>query len=282
MTRTILMSASILAMLAAVPAFAETRVEGNTTIKTEESVGAKVEKQLDKAGNAIEKAANKTEAAAKETYGNVKAYFTDEKNLGTTSTVSLAKNHTSKALIGTDVVDPNGKTIGKINDIIVDREGDAEWVVIEDGGILGLGTKLAAFDYDIIKSFNRDKDVNVKLTEATLKAAKPFEYKASANDQGAARTTLGANQFSVKDLTSASVIGPDNKKIADVETVVFDGDDAEYVLVSFDKILGMGGDTAALDFDALEIYNNNGKHSFKLNNQQTAQFENFKKQSKSN
>lgn len=282
MTKTILMSASVLALLVALPAFAETKVEAGATVKTEDSIGTKVEKQLDKAGNAIEKAADKTEKAAKNTYGDVKAYFTNDKDIKATSTVAVSENHTAKALLGTDVQGADGKSIGKIHDIIVDGDGEAELVIIEDGGVLGLGSKLAAFDYDVIKGFNRDNDVAVKLTEANLKAAKAFDYEASADAKAGAKTTLGANQFSVEKIIDAEVIGPDNKKIADVDTVAFDGDEAEFLLVSFDKIIGMGGEKAALDFDALELVKQDGKYKFKLNSQQTAQFENYKDGTKAN
>lgn len=293
MTKTILMSASVLAMLVAIPAFAETKVEADATVKTEESLGVKAERQLDKAGNAIEKAADKTgaaisnaaektEAAAKDTYGDVKAYFTNDKDIKATSTVAVAAGHTAKALIGTDVQGADGKSIGKIHDIIVDKDGEAELAIIEDGGVLGLGSKLAAFDYDVIKGFNADKDVVVKLTEANIKAAKGFDYEASADAKAGAKTTLGADQFSINKIVDAEVIGPDNKKIADVDTVAFDGDEAEFVLVSFDKIMGMGGEHVALDFDALDLVNQDGKYKFKLNSQQTAQFENYKEDTKSN
>ena len=282
MTKTILMSASVLAMLVAIPAFAETKVEAGTTVKTEESIGAKVDKQLDKAGNAIERAADKTEKATKDAYGDVKAYFTNDKDIKATSTVAVAAGHTAKALIGTDVQDGNGKEIGKIHDIIVDGEGEAELVIIEDGGVLGLGSKLAAFDYDVIKGFNRDNDVVVKLSEANIKAAKAFDYEASADAKAGAKTTLGADQYSINKIVDAEVIGPDNKKMADVDTVAFDGDEAEFLLVSFDKIIGMGGEHVALDFDALELINKDGKYKFKLNSQQTAQFENYKDGTKSN
>ncbi len=288
MTKTFLMGASVLAMLAALPAFA-----ADTTVKTEASTSAKVEAKLDKAGDAIEnaadktgdaieKAADKTEAAAKNTYKDVKAYFTNDKDIKATSSVNVAESNTAKALLGTRLQDANGKDIGKIHDIVVDKDGDAEWVIIEDGGVLGLGSKLAAFDYDVIEGFNKDKDVVVKLSEASVKAAKPFEYVASADAKAGAKTSLPAGQYSLKKILDADVIGPDGKKIADVDTVAFDGDEVEFVIIAFDKIMGMGGDKAALNFDALALSEAKDKYSFKLNSQQTAQFENYKETTKSN
>ena len=277
MTKTILMGVSVLAVLAAVPAFA-----AETGVKAEASTEAKVDAKLDQAGDAISNAvdktgaaisnaADKTEAAAKNTYNDVKAYFNDDDNLELTSSVSVAKSNTADALIGTSVQGANGNDIGKIHDIIIDDEGDAEWVIIEDGGVLGLGGKLVAFDYDVIEGFNREKDVVVKMSEASVKAAKAFDEK-----------TLPADEFSVSKIIGADVMGADGKKIGVVETVAFDGDDAEYLIVAFDQIMGMGGEKAALNLDALQMTNLDGKYSFKLTSQQSAQFEQHKGKTQSN
>lgn len=277
MKKTILMGASLLAVLAAVPALA-----AETAVKAETSTEAKVETGLDKAGNAIgnaaektgnviSSAANKTEAAAKGAYSDVKAYFNDDKNLELTSSVSVAKSNTAGALIGTSVQNAAGADVGKIHDIIISEDGDAEWVIIEDGGLLGLGSKLAAFDYDVIEGFNRDKDVVVKLSEESVKSAKPFEEK-----------NIAADEFSVSKLIGADVVGFDGKKIGDVETVAFDGDDAEYVIVGFDQILGLGGDKAALNLEALQVAHAGGDYSVKLNAQQSAQFKQHQEKTQAN
>lgn len=277
MKKTILMGASLLAVMAAVPALA-----AETGVKAETNAEAKVETGLDKAGNVIgnaaektgnviSNAASKTEAAAKNAYSDVKAYFNDDKNLELTSSVTVAKSSTAEALIGTSVHNAAGKDVGKIHDIIIDAEGDAKWVIIEDGGLLGLGSKLAAFDYDVVEGFDRDKDVVVKLSEQSVKAAKPFE-----------ESGLAAGEFSVSKLIGADVIGADGKKIGDVETVSFDGDDAEYLIVGFDKILGLGGDKAALNLEALQLAQAGDDYSVKLNAQQSAQFKVHKEQTQSN
>lgn len=281
MTKTILMSASVLALLVALPAFA-----ADTTVKADESMSVKTDRAMDKAeaglekaGEKIENAADKTKAAAKEAYSDVKAYFTDDDDIKATSTINVNERNTAQALIGTKVQDANGKDIGKIDDIIVDAEGDAELVIIQDGGVLGLGSKLAAFDFGVIEGYTKSNDVAVKLTEAKIKAAKAFEYDAKADSK---HTTQPAGTFRVSKILDAKVVDPAGKKVATVDTVVFDGDDAELAIVTFDKILGMGGEKAALDIDALDLVNDNGKYTFKLNAQQSAQFENYKATTKAN
>lgn len=297
MTNKILMGASVLAVLAAFPALAETRTDAKA------STEAKVEAKLDNAGDAIKENAKKageaidrqteragaatreayedTKAASKDAYGDVKAYFSDDKDIKAISSVNVNGRLTADELIGADVANPAGEKIGKIEDILVDKEGDAETVVINDSGVLGLGGKLVAFDYDIIEGFTGDKDVVVMLTDKSLKEAKRFEYEApSAPD--AKISVMPASQFSVKKIADAKVVDAQGKAVANVDTVAFDGDDADYVIVTFNKILGMGGDKAALDFEAIDLVNNNGKYQFKLNSQQTAQFQNHKEATKAN
>lgn len=297
MTHKILMGASVLAVLAAFPALAETKVDANA------STEAKVEAKLDAAGEAIKENAKKageaierkteqagaatreayedTKAASKDAYGDVKAYFSDDKDIKAVSSLNVKGRLTADEIIGAGVENPAGEKIGKIEDILVDNEGDAETVIINDGGVLGLGGKLVAFDYDIIEGFTGDKDVVVKLTEKSIKEAKRFEYEAPKTPD-AKISVMPASQFSVKKISDAKVVDAQGKAVANVDTVAFEGDDADYVIVTFNKILGMGGDKAALDFEAVDLTNNNGKYQFKLNQQQTAQFENHKEQTKAN
>jgi uncharacterized protein YrrD len=274
MTKTMLLGASAFALMLALPAFA---ADTNVSAKTNAEI--KAENALDKAGNAIERAADKTEKAVKNTYSDVKAYFTDDDDIQATSTINVQERNTAKSLIGTKVQDFTGKDIGKIDDIIISADGDAEMVIIQDGGVLGLGSKLAAFDFDVIEGYTKSNDILVKLTEKDVKSAKGFEYEAKA---GQNVLTQPANTFRVSKVVGANVVDAAGKKVASVDTVVFDGDDAELAIVTFDKVLGMGGEKAALDIDAVDMINNNGKYSLKLNAQQSAHFENYKANTKAN
>lgn len=269
------MGASFLALLAAYPAFAAD-VKAETKANAEVSTGQQIENSLEKTGDAISNAARKTGetidekteaagAAVKEKYTDMKAYFTDDKDVKVVSKLDMVNHLTADALIGADVQNPKGEDIGDVQDILVSADGDAEMVIINDGGILGLGGKLAAFDYDVIEGMDSNQDVVVKLTEASIEKAKAFDPD-----------KIPANLYSVNKIVGSKVVDEKGKAVAKVETVAFEGDDADYLIVSFDKILGVGGERAALDFDALAMSNNQGKYTFKLNSQQTAQFENYK------
>lgn len=276
MTKTILMGASFLALLAAYPAFAaDTSINANTNVSTE----SKIENTLDKAGDSIKKTSEEASNAVKAKYSDVKAYFSDKNDVAAITSVNVHDRLTADELIGTEVQDPSGKEIGKIADILVNKSGEAQRVIINDGGILGLGGKMASFDYGIIQGFSKDKDVQVKLTEDSIKAATAFDENAKADAKVAG---IPADMYSVKKIIGSKVVDDKGKAVAKVDTVAMDSDNADYLIVTFNKILGVGGDKAALNFDALDLTNNNGKYTFKLNTQQTAQFENYKETTKAN
>jgi sporulation protein YlmC with PRC-barrel domain len=284
MSKKILMGASVLAMLVALPALAAEH-------KTEASTSAKVEAKMDSAGEAIKDKANKAEASiernadkaeekAKEAYADVKAYFNDDHKDGEVISLNANSRLTAEELIGAKVEDASGKNLGEIKDILISKDGDAETVIISDSAF-GLGGKLAAFDYDVIKGFTGDKDAVAKLTEAQIKNAKRFEYKADAKAD-ANTMVQPADQLSVAKILDSKVYDANGKAVADVDTVAFEGDDADYIVVTFNKILGIGGDKAALNIDALGVAEKDDKYRFTLTQQQSAQFQTAKENAKAN
>jgi sporulation protein YlmC with PRC-barrel domain len=56
----------------------------------------------------------------------------------------------ASSLIGTTVVSPNNETIGDVNDVILDRNGQTMAVVIGVGGFLGIGEKDVAVPFQAL------------------------------------------------------------------------------------------------------------------------------------
>lgn len=54
-------------------------------------------------------------------------------------------------LVGVAVYDKDNKSVGKISDILLDKQGKVEAVVIGIGGFLGIGTKDIALPYNDVK-----------------------------------------------------------------------------------------------------------------------------------
>jgi sporulation protein YlmC with PRC-barrel domain len=87
----------------------------------------------------------------------------------------------SSKLVGTSVYGPDNKSIGSIDDLILDQKGDIKAVVIGVGGFLGVGQKDVAVPFDALQiqrkqnSSSIDK-VMVTYTKEQLTNAPNFAY----------------------------------------------------------------------------------------------------------
>lgn len=99
----------------------------------------------------------------------------------TTTEVSTKGNWRTSKLVGLNVYNDNNESIGSINDMLTDKNGDIKAVVIGVGGFLGIGEHLVAVPMDKVKF----------VEEPVVTAAAP-----AASGAGTARpsstTTTGA------------------------------------------------------------------------------------------
>ena len=90
-------------------------------------------------------------------------------------------------LIGTTVVGANNESIGDINDVIVDRKGQAMAVVIGVGGFLGIG----------------EKDVAVSFQQLDFMASPPSNQQTSGTTTGGTAPSGSGNTVSTTGSTGA-------------------------------------------------------------------------------
>lgn len=269
-TRFLTAVSAIALLAAATPAYAdpspatEARAEASTT------------------GNIVpdgEKAIDNAKEDIKDAYEDIKARFIDETDDGKFEEVTYRSNTTANGIIGKDIVNTNGDHVAKIEDVILDAEGNAALVIVADGGVLGLGEKLAAFDYSAVATRNEEGDVIAPISEETLKQAAAFTYD---REKAAEKVkTVSTDGYSVKHILDGNLMGPDDKKVASVDNVTFRNGRSAQLLVGFDKVLGLGGQQASIDFSSLTPVRKDTTDDvdFKLSAAQAAQFESFKKTS---
>ncbi len=102
---------------------------------------------------------------------------------GTPQTVQLVKvdvvrvstGYRASKVLGSSVVNEAGDTVGKIDDIIVDPEGKAPFVVLSVGGFLGVGDKLVVLPYEQMRTDGK-KIMLPGATKDSLKALPEFKY----------------------------------------------------------------------------------------------------------
>ncbi len=87
-----------------------------------------------------------------------------------------ASGHTTairaSRVIGTDVKDVNGETIGKVEDLILDKTENAiMFAVVGFGGVLGIGEKFHPIPWSALDYEEEDAAYVVPFTKEQLKAA---------------------------------------------------------------------------------------------------------------
>jgi hypothetical protein len=87
----------------------------------------------------------------------------------------VAAGYRASKVIGNSVVNDANETIGKIDDLLVTRDGKEPYVVLSVGGFLGMGTHLVVIRYDSLK-FADNKIVLPGGTKDGLKMLPAFQY----------------------------------------------------------------------------------------------------------
>ena len=87
----------------------------------------------------------------------------------------VAAGYRASKVIGSSVVNDANQTIGKIDDLLVTRDGKEPYVVLSVGGFLGMGTRMVVIRYDSLK-FADNKIVLPGGTKDGLKMLPAFQY----------------------------------------------------------------------------------------------------------
>jgi sporulation protein YlmC with PRC-barrel domain len=99
--------------------------------------------------------------------------------------------HTSairaKKVIGTDVKDPAGKSIGKVEDILLEKQSNnIMYAVVGFGGFLGMGEKYHPLPWRMMKYDDSQGAYVVNLTKEQLTAAPADSLEALTRNDGMA------------------------------------------------------------------------------------------------
>jgi hypothetical protein len=87
----------------------------------------------------------------------------------------VAAGYRASKVIGSSVVNDANETIGKIDDLLVTRDGKEPYAVLSIGGFLGMGTHMVIIRYDSLK-FADNKIVLPGGTKDGLKMLPAFQY----------------------------------------------------------------------------------------------------------
>ena len=87
----------------------------------------------------------------------------------------VSAGYRASKVIGSSIVNDANETIGKIDDLLVTRDGKEPYAVLSVGGFLGMGTHMVVIRYDNLK-FADNKIVLPSGTKDGLRMLPTFQY----------------------------------------------------------------------------------------------------------
>jgi len=87
----------------------------------------------------------------------------------------VAAGYRASKVVGSSVANDANQTIGKIDDLLVTRDGKEPYAVLSVGGFLGMGTRMVVIRYDSLR-FADNKIVLPGGTKDGLKMLPAFQY----------------------------------------------------------------------------------------------------------
>ncbi len=266
MKKTILTTVSVIALMGALPALAET-AKTQTEINAEASTTGGI---VEDAKTAVDDMKRDSSEAYEEIKATLIGEKTDDKNMP----VVIDSRKTANGIIGHHVYNEQHENLAKITDIILDKNGKAIMVVVSES-LLGMGTE-AAFDYSAIIRVEDDGDVIMPLTKEIIDNAAPFsDAKDEDNDKKV--RVIPDNGYSVARLLDGKLLNQKKESVADIENISFKDGQTSQVIVGFDKTLGMGGEKAVLSYSDTKIIRDGESLGFQLSAKKSVQFETYKK-----
>lgn len=188
-----------------------------------------------------------------------------------------ADGHLASNIIGETVYNgtaEDAQNIGKVTDLVLDKDGNVETAVIGVGGFLGLGAKDVTFDFDKMQWAEKDGDrwLIAAVTREALEAQPAFDstpYKpAPATERAPGVTTT--DTVSEAPAATAPVIAPAEGNLASLiigesvyngtgdeaqdigkvnDVVLSPEGKAQSLVIGVGGFLGMGQKNVAFDFD---------------------------------
>ncbi len=273
---------SLVALLGAAPAFAATTTtydkDGSVVTSSHDtSLKQDMKEDWQKTKAAVARTADKADAKMDAAGDKLKAMMVSDDAKTKNAPITLDKRMTAEGIIGKPVYNQQNDKVAVVEDIILDKDGAAKLVVVKDGDFMGLGGKLAAFDYDAIIDRTKEGDVVMPITEKTIDKVAEFSYEPTTKENV---RLIPDNGYSAKKILDGNLVDENGKKLAAIDNLSMRDGRAKLVIAAYDQVLGMGGDKVALNFDATRLVRDKDNVDLKLNQSQAAEFKNFEKTTK--
>jgi hypothetical protein len=92
--------------------------------------------------------------------------------------ITILNNHEVEGVLGREVWSSNDENMGRIVDVLVDRDGEVRAAIIDFGGFLGVGSRKIAVDWGALHFLTPGKTgtrIKLELTRDQVKAAPEYQ-----------------------------------------------------------------------------------------------------------
>ncbi|MGD9744041.1 MAG: PRC-barrel domain-containing protein [Hyphomicrobium sp.] len=126
----------------------------------------------------------------------------------------------AEKLIGQNIVNPAGETVGEIQSVVIDQDGTVRHVIVGVGGFLGVGERNVALPWESLTISDNGETVVAAATKEQLEAMPEHRYPESVTggvysyDQD-----LTANPYLAENSTADVDTAADADTTADVDTM---------------------------------------------------------------
>ena len=225
------------------------------------------------AANAVSDTLEKVGEAVSETVEDIKIAVTEKEPNIRTAPEKINTGITAEGMLGKSLFTKDNAKVGTIQDIILDAEGNARLVVVEDDVLMNAGHKLAAFDYEAVTLSTKEGDSLAALSQASMEGKTRFSYTATSDPDV---RTIPENGYSLKDILEGKLVDQSGSELAKIHNVTLQEGRPSMLIAGYGEILGLGGHQIALDFDAPELVRASSSVNLKLSAYQTEKFNAYK------
>ncbi len=263
---TLMMAVSAFALMMAAPAMAEMNSHNNqdkpyVETTTEAEVEANWEATKDAASEAWEDTKDTVSDAANAVSNSVANTANEAQAMLDTHTdidayVESDARATADDIIGKDIYQGEDK-VAEISDVIINADGRISGVVVEYGGLMGVGERDVLVDVSTLTKTNNG--YSTAMTEAQFDEQASFDDDAPMN---------GAYQLS--ELIDSEIVNPSMEEVAEVDDIVLENGVATKLILSYRD--GVTSNRAMIDFsDADIVLDKDDDVSFKLSMNESAE-----------
>lgn len=193
-------------------------------------------------------------------------------------TVASSTSINADKVIGRKVINTNKDTVGEVESVLTDKNGQAAFAVIGVGGFLGIGERNVAVPWNQLTVSADSETILLNTTKDQLMALPAHRYDDPARrgkvyvldtdlksnphlaDRSAASLATSPSTVDVEKLIGRNIKNSADETVGEIDSVMIDRDGkARYVVANVGGFLGMGEKHVALAWDGLTI-TQNGEH----------------------